>query len=519
MPAQKSYTSDHLKVMIFLTVIFVLMLTIKADTVLYSWFDEGWTLTTARNWLEQGEYALRLGDTWVSAETMTQSFTVTAPIAVSFKIFGVGLVSGRLPGMLYTIGMLAWMFAITNQLYSSRVAWGAVLLTLMLPPSPEFQPFIVGRQALGEIPMLFFLLGGYWFLLQALRQPPNFFALIYTSLFWGLALITKSQPLPFWLLSLLIPLWVALKNKDYQATTIFGLATIGTAIFVLLFTRIENSLLASAPLYGPPVSSNYLKSLVWSTNVSIRYETALTFLGVGVFPVTGIIYYIKKNLNVLKSETHLEARAWVEFSIGVLVCSWNIWYLTASWGWQRYHMPAFIICWLFFAKALHDATDGFDWQKTLKKLSSPSAKSWKNSMPQLGTSLLLAISIAGLWANTSDLASILRMTDRSIYELTEYVLANTAPNAHIETYESEFLFMLPNRQIHFPPHQTEEELNRRSFLHENINITYDPLTADPDILIIGNFAKGWQLYASTLAKEEFKLITQIGQYDVYQRIR
>src|SRR5713101_6910760 len=108
MPSKISNILNHLKLLLFLTLILISMLTIKADTVPYPWFDEGWTLTTARNWIEQGKYALRLGDEWVSAETMTQSFTVTAPIAMSFKIFGIGLVSGRLPNMLYTVGMLAW---------------------------------------------------------------------------------------------------------------------------------------------------------------------------------------------------------------------------------------------------------------------------------------------------------------------------------------------------------------------------------------------------------------------------
>ena len=90
MSTQASNRSDHLKLIVFLALIFILMLTVKADTVLYSWFDEGWTLTTARNWLEQGKYALRLGDEWVSAETMTQSFTVTAqsPSALRFSALG-----------------------------------------------------------------------------------------------------------------------------------------------------------------------------------------------------------------------------------------------------------------------------------------------------------------------------------------------------------------------------------------------------------------------------------------------
>jgi len=495
------------------------MLTVKADTVLYSWFDEGWTFTTARNWLEHGKYALRLGDEWVSAKTMTQSFPVTIPIAISFKVFGVGLISGRLPGILYTIGALAWIFAIATQLYGNRVAWGALLATLLLPPSPELQPLIVGRQALGDIPMLFFLLSGYWFLYQALKQPRNFFMLIYASFFGGLAIVTKVQPLPFWLLSLALPCLFAFKNKDYQAMKLFGLTTIGTGLFILLFTSVENSLLASAPLYGAEVSSSYIKSLVWNINPRVRFETALTFIGMGIFPVAGIVYFIKRNWDIFISDTRLSPQVWLELSLGVLTCSWTIWYLTASWGLQRYYMPAYIICWLFFTKALHDWTEGINWQKTLEQFTLPTPNSRKNSLRRFGIILLVAILTAGLWVNTTELLSILTRNDRSLYNLTNYVHANTTPNTIIETYESEFLFMLPDRRIHFPPHQIEEVLNRRTFLHENIAIPYDPLPANPDILIIGNFSKGWQLYDSTLKKEKFILVTQMGQYEVYQRVR
>ena len=61
-------TSNHLKLGIFLTLLFLSMLMIKPDTMPYPWFDEGWTLVTARNWTEQGKYALQLGTEWVSAE-------------------------------------------------------------------------------------------------------------------------------------------------------------------------------------------------------------------------------------------------------------------------------------------------------------------------------------------------------------------------------------------------------------------------------------------------------------------
>jgi hypothetical protein len=496
------------------------MLTVKADSIPYPWFDEGWTLTTARNWVEHGKYALHLGDEWVSAETMTQSFTVTTPIAISFKLFGVGLVSGRLPNILYTIGMLAWLFAITAELYDHRVAWGTLVVAFLLPPSLELQPFILGRQALGEIPMIFFLLGGYWFLYQTLKQPRKLLFFICASLFWGLAIITKSQPVPFWLASLLLPLLLALKNKDYQALKIFGLLIPGTIIFSTLFSLINNSLLASAPLYGPPVSPDYLKLLVWNPDSVIRLNAVMGFISVGIFPVIGMVHIFKKNWAVFKSETRFSPHAWLELSLLVLTFSWTIWYLIGSWGWYRYYLPAYIICWSFFTKAIYDWTTGFDLKTIIKRLSTVTPKSWKTIISHMGGIAILVISFLMAWLNTSwFISTIPNITNRSIYTLAEYIQTNTTPTALIETYEGELLFILSDHRIHFPAHEIEEELNRRTFLKEDIAITYDPLAANPDILIVGNFARLWHLYDPLLEGIEFKLITKIGRYDIYQRVR
>src|SRR6185369_2243503 len=152
--------------------------------------------------------------------------------------------------------------------------------------------------ALGEIPMLFFLLGGYWLLYQALKQPRNAITVLGISLFWGLALVTKRQPLPFWLLSLLFPLALSLKNKNYQISKLLIITMVGSGIFAALFTHIENNLLTTAPLYGPRVSPEYIKLLVWNSDPAVRWIAVQKFIIVGIFPTIAIIYYIKKNIRI-----------------------------------------------------------------------------------------------------------------------------------------------------------------------------------------------------------------------------
>lgn len=507
------------KLLIVFSLIFIAMLKIKADTVPYPWFDEGWTLTTARNWLEHGKYALRLDHEWVSGETMTQPFTVTAPIALSFRLFGFGFVAGRLPNILYTIGIFATMYLIARQLYGNRVAWATLLIMLTLPIASEFQLLITGRQALGEVPMLFFLLAGYWLLFRALQHPRKIFTLLAISLFWGLALVTKRQPLPFWLLSVLLPLALSLKNKDYQTSKVFIVCLVGSGILAALFMKIENNLLASAPLYGPRVSPEYLRLLVWDSDPVVRWIAIQKFMIIGIFPSIAIIYYIKGNIGIFTSTAPLSPNAWVELSLWTVLCSWTAWFLLGSWGWLRYYMPAYIVSWLFFTKAVSDWTSGLDFKKSLKKLVAAST-AWKKYFQLVAAIGLLAISITIMSSNLSWFISMaLSQPDGSLYSLIDYIRANTTPTTVIETYDSELLFMLPDRLIHFPSHQIEEELNRRVFLKENIALTYDPLAANPDILIIGDYGRAWHIYDTLLAERKFIVLTHIGRYDVYQRVR
>jgi hypothetical protein len=57
------------------------------------------------------------------------------------------------------------------------------------------------------------------------------------------------------------------------------------------------------------------------------------------------------------------------------------------------------------------------------------------------------------------------------------------------TYESE-LFLLLDRRYHYPPDPVHVELNRRTFLQQDVPIPYDPLAADPDYLVVGSECRG-----------------------------
>ena len=89
--------------------------------------------------------------------------------------------------------------------------------------------------------------------------------------------------------------------------------------------------------------------------------------------------------------------------------------------------------------------------------------------------------------------------------------------ALVESYESELFFLL-DHPIHYPPNQLNADLVLDKLGHQ-VNANYDPLAADPDYLVVGDFGRHWQLYDKAIADNEFRLLQQIGRYDIYEHIR
>src|SRR5690242_14234551 len=81
------------------------------------WWDEGWTMSVARNLAERGHYG-RLLDGQLAPPGLEAAFPVTLPIALVFKLFGVGIWQGRLFGVLCTVAALALMYYLALRLYS-----------------------------------------------------------------------------------------------------------------------------------------------------------------------------------------------------------------------------------------------------------------------------------------------------------------------------------------------------------------------------------------------------------------
>mgnify|MGYP001249997562 CR=1 FL=1 len=155
-----------------------------------TWFDEGSHLHVPKTLVRFGVYADYSSEGFrYYGPTAGIGPTVFLPIAAVFKVFGIGLLQARLVMVVYLLASVYLFFRL------SRVFGGflfAAAATALLVTSRGTAFLEYGRQLLGEVPGLFFLLAGLllWF---REWQKPRIGWLIAAGLLLGLSTVTKNQ--------------------------------------------------------------------------------------------------------------------------------------------------------------------------------------------------------------------------------------------------------------------------------------------------------------------------------------
>ena len=261
----------------------LLALTIELESVPPLWWDEGWTLTVARNWVDRGHYG-RLLAGQLAPSGLEAAFSVTAPIALSFRLLGVGIWQGRLVGAFFTLGALGVMCYLAGRLYGRSAAISVLAILLLVSP---IHPVVMGRQVLGEVPALFYLLAGYACFLSAWHRPLQL--MLPTMSLWGVALITKAQVLPFLTLSLLLPLSIMLFQRNWRAAGLLAVGLLGSLIASRLLFRLQELLLQGHTLPITSVHGLYeVVAIVPVTHVRV-FALIVTFM-FGAPTILGLCY-------------------------------------------------------------------------------------------------------------------------------------------------------------------------------------------------------------------------------------
>jgi hypothetical protein len=496
-----------------LSLTLLLALLSRLESVPPLWWDEGWTLSVARNWVEHGHYGRLLEGKIVPAGLQAAPL-VTASVSLSFRVFGVGVIQARMVGVAFTLACLALMYYFAQSIYNRSIALGTLSVLTLLPAYIELFPIYTGRQVLGEMPALFFLLAGYTAILSVPRHPV--WALSLATLFWPIALSTKLQIVPFWVCSMLIAMSIGVYRRDWKSFSCWVIALLGSLVGSRILSALWEHLLQSKTDIADPISGLYQVTATVGSIPSRMFALIVVVL-FGVPTLLGLCYGLWSVINRHNRQwTYAEQ---VKVALLFFALSWFGWFVVFSVGWIRYIFPATFIGSIFVAAMIYDLTRGYNVDYTIQQgLAVFRGRGFKKEA--VGALLVLVIVVTSVPRTAMALyRTYILDADTSVQQAADFLNSQTRAGALIETYDSELFFLL-NRPYHYPPDQTHVELIRRTFLYDdNTVIHYDPLAANPDYLVVGPHSKQWRLYDDVLKTGAFRLLRSFPRYVIYERVR
>ncbi len=478
------------------------------------WWDEGWTLAVARTWVEQGIYA-RLNMGQLIPSGLEAAFPTTTSVALSFRLFGVGLWQGRLPGVLYTLGVVVTMFYLARNLYSRRVAIATLFVLLLMAPQPDLNALTVGRQVMAEVPMLFFLIAGYACLLLALKRSLWFLPLAICC--WGIGVVTKAQPFPFWLASMLAPLVVMLLRRRWKLTTVLSACLVGTLAVRRWLPRLFELALGARLLPRTQLDGLY-DVTAFVPVLRYRLLAVQIFLLVALPTLLGLAYASWQWLKQARQTCEDVQLEVVRLALLAFAGSWCAWFVLLSLGVPRYLFPGMFVSSIFVAALLCRLTADFNLPATLQR-ATLILKPRQINRQSLGAWLAIVLVTMTVPPTLNTLVFSYERNDQAtIRQVVDYLHAHTASDALIETYHAELFFLL-DRPYHYPPDQYHVDLMLRTVRNKPLPRPYDPTTANPDYLVADITANDWKAYDPAIVAKSFRLVQQSGRYGIYERLR
>jgi 4-amino-4-deoxy-L-arabinose transferase-like glycosyltransferase len=477
------------------------------------WWDEGWTLNVARNWVERGIYGQLLQGR-PHPPGLAASFPTVWPIVISFHLFGVGIWQGRLPGVLCTFGALGLLYHLGRQLYNRSVGWGALYAVLLLLNLGSINPIFNGRQVLADMPLMFYLLAGYGCFLAAWRKAELFLPL--AALFWGIAILVKAQTLPFWLLSLALPLVLAILQREWRSAILLLGGIAGSWYISRGLLILQGYTLRGHSVPGEAIQGLYQAiALVALPNVRAR---ALIVLGISGLPTLfGLLY---ATWQYYKGRHHLSlenGKEVVRLALFLLAGSWLGWFVLLSNSGPRYLAAPGFLGGIFVGAMLYDLTDDFNFKGTIGR-AAQLLRLRDLNRSGLGATFAIVIAVPMAIVTLAVFYPGIFSGDSSAREVADYLNTHTPPDSMLETYDSEIFFFL-DRPYHYPPDQLLADLLRRYYYEQDFEIDYDPLAVNPDYLVVGPTSAAWHVYDRVLETGEFKLLHVYSRYLLYERAR
>jgi 4-amino-4-deoxy-L-arabinose transferase-like glycosyltransferase len=470
-----------------------------------TWFDEGVHLHVPETLVRYGEYADRSSDGFrYFGPTIGVGPTVLLPIAGVFKLAGAGLLQGRLVIALYSLLALYLFYRLAGRFDTAAFA---VLSTAFVISSPAVDWIVTGRQVLGEVPGLFFLLAGFllWF---SAWEEATWWRLTVVGLCFGLAAVTKYQNLVVLAPTLLL---AAATNLLYYRTAPMRVVVWPGIVVIAVFGLWQAMLV----LYlGPQTAAENFAALraatagaaaVFSPSAmqrAIRQLLSFNTFGSSVFLVMAYGVFC----SVARTRT---AQQW-----GILLSFIAVnlaWYVVASVGWPRYAFAGLALMSLFVSRFV---VDGVRW------LGEAAAARPADALRIRGMQAALAVwTFAVIIPPLAAIALPIAAPPLNTPAAMSAFLEREVPTGEIiETWEPE-LGALTGHNFHYPPARLLNIAVRHIWLGGPApRLEYHPLEDDkPPFVVVGSFARWVDVYPPNELEKSYSIVKQIGGYALYRR--
>lgn len=473
-----------------------------------TWFDEGSHLHVPKTLVRFGVYADYSSEGFRHyGPTIGVGPTVMLPIAAVFKVLGIGLGPARAVMALYLLAAAGAFFLLARHMGGARFA---LVASGLLVTSRGVGLLEYGRQVLGEVPGLFFMVLGFWLWFEAWERA-GWRRLAGVGLLFGLATVTKQQYLLV-LAPTLLAAWVLnlIYFRSAPQRVFLAPGIVSAACFTLWQLYLVMYL-------GPATTADNLAqyreftsgaALVFSTDLMLRALAQIVSPRVFLFAlIPAVLFQARHALP--------RTRAGHQWAILCVLIVWNlIWYVVASVSWVRYAFPALAVASLFVARAFFDLTDDRPWDvravwAAWRRGALPAWRAAQHGVLVAWLAAMIAIPLAQTGRQ------IVAPPSNAPRAMADYLDANVERAALIETWEPEIGF-LTDHNYHYPP---------QIMLNTAVKYmwqggpppaqAYDFVqTGRPDYVLVGKFARWVGMYpADVLA--DYELVTSVEYYDLY----
>ncbi len=500
------------------TLLFVLiipfLLLYNLGTSPRTWHDEGNAMLLAKTLAQDGVYAVKTSTGYQTfGAVQSVGPTVILPVSLSFRLFGVGLLQGRLIAALYSFLTLVIIYKLIVKIFNAPIAIFGILL-LLGSTSAQFLYF--GRQVLGEVPALGFFLGGWYFwLLGKETKKPMYFGV--AGLLIGASMVTKSSYLLIAGAVLVIVTFLDLiYYKLGSFFSLFWVAGISIVIFAIwtIFQR------------------QYYGAKVFGENLVLLGQLGKSTTG---FSIHGLVEQVKFLIGAKNDHFYF---LW---GIPVLIYSVMLCLQRDERGFITCVMTSFSILWLMYYfysvpwsayLVAPAAVVALLTGKFLFDLISHFAAFYTNIILEVKTgkpataALFIALCAGLLMFIFYPLQNAVQF---SVFENDDFPfrtanLLNTEVESHavIETWERE-LGILTDRQYHYPDQSFLIKVHADKYRSapQDYLLGYDYFkTVQPAYVVIGKFDREFPIYDLGFLENNSELIAQIGEgptsYEVYK---